>query len=241
MEPLSPLDSGDPPKYVTERLPGAEVVARVLWIRPGRTEDFALTNILIEVPCLSYLDARTVGSTVYLTFREAVARGLYRHGQEFELAMAHAIEIQSTQEELRRHLVMYYQEEANKFALFEQLKGAMMADIPEGTESARSDELLKRLHRISERHGEKLLRDFDEFQVPSSLEYRTEAQSLGYIACLQQDAQRCDVINEKYPQLGSQQRAFADEMLQHMRNRRNSAPIGDMRRAHGGLFFLKGE
>ncbi len=88
MEPLPPLDSGYPPKYVAERTPGGEVVARVRWIRPGTTEDFALTKILIEVPCLSYLDARTVGSTVYQSFREDdVARELYADAQEFELAM----------------------------------------------------------------------------------------------------------------------------------------------------------
>ncbi len=157
MEPLPPLDSGDPAKYVTERLPGAEDVSRVRWIRPGRTADFALRKILIEVLCLSYRDARTVGSIVYLTFRAAaVARGLYADGQEFELAMAQAIGIQSTQEELGRLFVMCYQEGENPFALYEQFIGAMMADIPEGTESARTDELLKRLHRISERHRGKI-------------------------------------------------------------------------------------
>ncbi len=243
IDPPPPLGDAIPPNYVVKRETGEEIVMRVRWISPGRSEDFALRKMLREVPCLSFADTRTVAGIEYATFREAaVARGLYADGDEFHLAMQQAIAVQHTQEELRRLLVMCFQEGANPFALYVQFKAPMMEDIQHGDEAQRVEELQIRLHRISQRHGGKLLMDFPRFPVPTVVENATEAGTLSLsISALQSNRQRRARIEQKYGQLGPQQRAFVNEVLQHMRNRRSSSPGGNMCKANGGLFFLQGE
>ena len=129
--------------------------------------------------------------------------------------MSQAVEVMHTPEELRRLLIICYQEGANPLALCEQFQNAMMEDILDGTEAERTEQLLVRLHHISERHGGKLLRDFPGFPIPAALMHTSEAQCLDErVACLQASEEQRSSFLAKFGELGfssahSQMRFFS--------------------------------
>ena len=80
------LDSGG--KKVVMRNPGSLHVARMYPVAVSQGEQYYLRSLLACVPATSFVDLRTVGDTVYATYREAAeARGLLSVEREFAEAL----------------------------------------------------------------------------------------------------------------------------------------------------------
>jgi hypothetical protein len=164
------MDTGIPPRYVVNRGPENKRVARILWTPPSSTELFSLRRILLHEPVSSFAQARTLNGTMYETYREAgVAKGLFVEGGEFRLSLQEAVATYATPQELRIMLITCYQAGANPTALLNEFQNSMSADIQGHTTEDVQQELLSRLHKISDHHGGRLLRLFQTFPPPPAV------------------------------------------------------------------------
>ena len=203
-------------------------VTRLRYVSAVRKEEVAIRKLLLHFPFPSFQSMKAVNCKTYSTFREAaIARGLYAEGEEFHVTMDSCIKEHCTPEDMRKLLVMMFQEGANPLLLYNAFRDFLSSDIQKPDPEQRNQELLQRLLSISDRHGGKLLRNFPGFPVPKSMKARTEALQLEtYIRGLQQK-ECAEEIRQQYCSLKTQQKAVVDEVLQVLRKKRSFASSGE--------------
>jgi PIF1-like helicase len=232
------MDTGIPPRYVVNRGPENKRVARILWTPPSSTELFSLRRILLHEPVLSFDEARTYNGTVHETYREAgVAKGLFVEGGEFRLSLQEAVTTYATPQELRIMLITCYQAGANPTALLSEFQTSMSADIQGNTAEDVQQELLSRLHEISDHHGGRLLRSFQTFPPPPELLPATEMlrAEAELNAAATPDALSAAILDCNRLNIG--QRLAFDTIVETVQQRKEA---GDIRLTDGRLFFLQG-
>jgi hypothetical protein len=134
-------------------------------------------------------------------------------------------------------LVTCYQAGANPRALLNEFQNSMSADIQGHTTEDVQQELLFRLHEISDHHGGRLLRSFQTFPPPPAFLPATEIlrAEAELDSAANPDALSAAVLD--YNRLNDGQRIALDTIVETVKQRKDA---GDIRLTDGRLYFLQG-